>query len=237
LQQLEIPAARGLGRYGAHTNALAAKQTTRSARVTKRVQDIDDPRLVKALAHPVRVRILGILERRTATPKELAAELSLPLENTSYHVRALREFGFIELERKRQVRGAIEHHYRAVARPRVSAKAWAQMPESLKLAMNVATIGQLSDIVNRGVEQGKFFRPESQLQRMPFVLDEEAFKEASAILSDALRRITAAERGAQRRIERGESDPVPVVTAVMLFDRPDPPSLANTAAAPANSTP
>src|SRR5215470_15467883 len=143
------------------------------ARVTKRVQDNDDPRLVKALAHPVRVRILGILEHRTATPKELARELSLPLENTSYHVRALREFGFIKLERKRQVRGAVEHHYRAVARPRVSAAAWEQMPESLKQAMNAANISQLSEIVNRGVEQGKFSRPESQLQRMPYVLDDE----------------------------------------------------------------
>jgi DNA-binding transcriptional ArsR family regulator len=197
----------------------------RRARVTKRVQDIDDPRLVKALAHPVRVRILGILEHRTATPKELAAELALPLENTSYHVRALREFGFIKLERKRQVRGAIEHHYSAVARPRVSAKAWGQMPESLKQAMNAATVGQLSDIVNRGVEQGKFSRPESQLQRMPYVLDERGFSEASAILSDALERISEVERGAKKRIERGESDPVPVVTAVMLFDRPDPPPL------------
>ena len=193
--------------------------------MTRRVQDIDDPRLVKALAHPVRVRILGILEHRTATPKELARELSLPLENTSYHVRALREFGFIKLERKRQVRGAVEHHYRAVARPRVSAKAWEQMPESLKQAMNAANISQLSEIVNRGVEQGKFSRPESQLQRMPYVLDDQGFRAASDILSDALERISEVEKAARRRIEAGESDPVPVVTAVMLFDRPDPPPL------------
>jgi DNA-binding transcriptional ArsR family regulator len=190
--------------------------------VSKAVQDIDDPRLVKALAHPIRVRILGILEHRTATPKELAAELGLPLENTSYHVRALKKFGFIKLERKRQVRGAVEHHYRAVARPRVSAKAWEQMPESLKQAMNAANISQLSELVNRGVAQGKFSRPESQLQRMPYTVDEEGFREASAILSDALERISEVEKRAKERVQRGESDPVQVVTAVMLFDRPDP---------------
>ena len=33
------------------------------------ITDIDDPRLVKALAHPIRVRILGILEDRS--PYEL----------------------------------------------------------------------------------------------------------------------------------------------------------------------
>jgi DNA-binding transcriptional ArsR family regulator len=190
--------------------------------VSKAVQDIDDPRLVKALAHPVRVRILGILEHRTATPKELAAELGLPLENTSYHVRTLLKFGFIRLERKRQVRGAVEHHYRAVARPRVSAKAWEQMPESLKQAMNAANISQLSELVNRGVAQGKFSRPESQLQRMPYTVDDEGFREASAILSEALERISEVEKRARARVQRGESDPVQIVTAVMLFDRPDP---------------
>jgi DNA-binding transcriptional ArsR family regulator len=190
--------------------------------VSKAVQDIDDPRLVKALAHPIRVRILGILEHRTATPKELAAELGLPLENTSYHVRTLKKFGFIRLERKRQVRGAVEHHYRAVARPRVSARAWEQMPESLKQAMSAANVSQLSELVNRGVAQGKFSRPESQLQRMPYTLDEQGFREASAILSEALERISEVERRAKARVQRGETDPVPAVTAVMLFDRPDP---------------
>jgi DNA-binding transcriptional ArsR family regulator len=190
--------------------------------VSKAVQDIDDPRLVKALAHPVRVRILGILEHRTATPKELAAELGLPLENTSYHVRTLLKFGFIRLERKRQVRGAVEHHYRAVARPRVTAKAWEQMPEPLRQAMSAANITQLSELVNRGVAQGKFSRPESHMQRMPYVLDDQGFVEASAILSEALERITEVERRAKERVKRGETDPVPAVTAVLLFDRPDP---------------
>jgi DNA-binding transcriptional ArsR family regulator len=200
--------------------------------VSKAVQDIDDPRLVKALAHPIRVRILGILEHRTATPKELAAELGLPLENTSYHVRTLKKFGFIRLERKRQVRGAVEHHYRAVARPRVTAKAWEQMPEPLKQAMSAANVSQLSELVNRGVAQGKFSRPESQLQRMPYTLDEQGFAEASAILSEALERIAEVERRAKERVQRGQSDPVPAVTAVMLFDRPDPAPLPDAAADP-----
>jgi DNA-binding transcriptional ArsR family regulator len=190
--------------------------------VTKAVQDIDDPRLVKALAHPIRVRILGILEHRTATPKELAAELGLPLENTSYHVRTLKKFGFIRLERKRQVRGAVEHHW-------VSAKAWEQMPESLKQAMSAANVSQLSELVNRAVAQGKFSRPESQLQRMPYTLDEQGFREASAILSEALERISEVERRAKARVQRGQTDPVPAVTAVMLFDRPDPAPLPDPA--------
>jgi hypothetical protein len=88
--------------------------------------------------------------------------------------------------------------------------------------MNAANISQLSELVNRGVAQGKFSRPESQLQRMPYTVDDEGFREASAILSEALERISEVEKRARARVQRGESDPVQIVTAVMLFDRPDP---------------
>ena len=106
--------------------------------MSKAVSDIEDPRLVKALAHPLRVRILGILEHRTATPKEVALELGLPVENVSYHFRTLKQFGFIRLERTRQVRGAVEHHYRSVARPRITEQAWDQLPDVVKRAMTDA---------------------------------------------------------------------------------------------------
>ena len=79
--------------------------------MSKPITEIDDPRLVKALAHPLRIRILGILEQRSATPKELAELLDVQLENLSYHVRTLRDFGFIKLERRRMVKGAVEHRY------------------------------------------------------------------------------------------------------------------------------
>jgi DNA-binding transcriptional ArsR family regulator len=190
--------------------------------VTKPIIDIDDPRLVKALAHPIRVRILGILEGRSATPRALAAEIGLPLENVSYHVRTLKKFGFIKLERTRQVRGAIEHHYRAVARPRITATAWEEMPDIVKQAMTSANLGQVSDLVNRAAVQGKFSRPESHMQRMPYVLDEQAFSEASALLSETLERIGELAKEAGERIAAGASDPLPAVALVMLFDQPDP---------------
>lgn len=190
--------------------------------MSKPIIDIDDPRLVKALAHPIRVRILGVLENRSATPRELADELGLPLENVSYHVRTLKNFGFIKLERTRPVRGAIEHHYRAVARPKITGKAWEGLPDIVKHAMTAANLGQLSDLVNRAAEQGKFARPESHLSRMPYVLDEQAFAEASALLMDTLEQIGRLGAEAGKRIRRGESDPLPAQAIVMLFDEPDP---------------
>jgi DNA-binding transcriptional ArsR family regulator len=200
--------------------------------VSKAVSDIDDPRLVKALAHPVRIKILGILEHRTATPKEVARELGLPVENVAYHFRTLKQFGFIRLERKRQVRGAVEHHYRSVAKPLITARAWEQLPDIVKRAMTDANLGNVNEVVARAAEQGKFARPDSQLQRMPHVLDEKAFAEASKVMSEALERIRKLEGDAQKRIGQGKADPLPAVAVVMLFERPDPPPVPEDAEPP-----
>lgn len=73
-----------------------------------------DARVVKALGHPTRVRILNVLrDRELASPVELAGELGVPLGTIGYHVRRLEQLGFIELARRTQRRGAVEHHYRA----------------------------------------------------------------------------------------------------------------------------
>jgi DNA-binding transcriptional ArsR family regulator len=73
-----------------------------------------DTRVVKALGHPTRVRILNILrDRELASPVELSAELGVALGTVGYHVRRLEALGFIELAKRTQRRGAVEHHYRA----------------------------------------------------------------------------------------------------------------------------
>ena len=77
------------------------------------VTSIDDPRYVKALSHPLRVRILAILQERTASPVELAQVLEGTLGTVSYHVRTLHQLGLIELVDETRVRGAVEHHYKA----------------------------------------------------------------------------------------------------------------------------
>ena len=86
----------------------------------KPIKSIDDPRYVKALSHPIRVRVLALLEERMASPVELAEVLGVSLGSVSYHVRNLHRLGLIELKKETRRRGAIEHHYRAKERPSVS---------------------------------------------------------------------------------------------------------------------
>ena len=131
----------------------------------KPVPNIDDPRFVKALGHPMRVRILALLQERTATPRELAQWLDSTLGTVSYHVRALFDLGLLELVRTTQVRGAIAHHYRARERPRISDEAWAAAPPIAKQAAVGATLLTINDYAQASAEAGGFERDEAQLSR------------------------------------------------------------------------
>ena len=87
-----------------------------------------DQRLVRAIGHPLRLRLLTIFNERVASPSDLAAELGEPIGNVSYHTRILARLGCVELVRTKQVRGAVEHYYRAVVRPVFSDDDWAELP-------------------------------------------------------------------------------------------------------------
>jgi DNA-binding transcriptional ArsR family regulator len=187
--------------------------------VNAQLVDIDDPRVVKALAHPIRMKILGILDQRTATPKELAAALGLPLENVSYHVRTLKDFGFIKLEKTRQVRGAVEHHYKLAGRPQIGNKLWEEIPPVVKEALIDANLAAHVEELGRAAGQGGFDRADAHLAQYSLLLDDQGREEVDAILRDAEDRIEKASQQAQKRVKDGEAKRYSL--QVFYFDQPD----------------
>src|SRR5947209_6633105 len=120
------------------------------------ISDIGDPRLVKALAHPLRVQILATLEDRVASPSDLAADLDAPLGNVSYHVRTLADLGLVKLVKRRTRRGAVEHYYQARGRAQVSDRAWGQVPDVVKRSMVGAALEQAIEGAGAAAEAGGF---------------------------------------------------------------------------------
>src|SRR3712207_503867 len=150
--------------------------------------DISDPRVIKALTHPLRIQILRALEERTASPSELADEIGAPLGNVSYHVRQLHALGLIKLVKKTPRRGAIEHHYKALAQAPISDEAWAGQPGVVKESVVGTSLGELGKAVNAAVAGGGFKRAEAQLVREDLVLDDKGFADAAKELSRAVER-------------------------------------------------
>jgi DNA-binding transcriptional ArsR family regulator len=153
--------------------------------------DIDDPRYVRALSHPLRVRILAMLRERTASPSQLSEWLGATLGTTAYHVRALHRLGLIELAGETRVRGAIEHHYRAGERPLVSDEAWAKAPPIAKQAAVGSVLQMVDEYARKSAAEGGFDRAEAHLTRTPVKLDDEGWTELSEA---ALRFVREVER-------------------------------------------
>src|SRR4051794_15348102 len=118
----------------------------------KPMSDVSDQKYVKAMAHPLRLRILGALEHRPASPSELADELDAPLGNVSYHVRQLHGLGLLKLVKETPRRGAVEHYYRLDRRPHVTDQAWNAAPPIVKEAVIGGVVLKAFDHGNNPVD-------------------------------------------------------------------------------------
>jgi DNA-binding transcriptional ArsR family regulator len=77
---------------------------------------LSEPSQVKAISHPVRTTILGLLHERAATVNELAVALERPKSTVAHHVKVLVEAGLVRVVRTRRVRAIEERFYGRAAR-------------------------------------------------------------------------------------------------------------------------
>jgi DNA-binding transcriptional ArsR family regulator len=184
-----------------------------------------DPRLAKALSHPMRTRILAILNERVASPNEIAEMIDERLPNVSYHVRALLELGCIELVSTAQRRGAIEHYYRALVRPFFTDRDWKRLPRSGRQAVSDLTLQMVWDDASAAIKKGTFeSRADRHLSRTPLALDEQGWDELNALLRELHTRAEAIGAKSAKRVAKSEEDAMPTMLVMMHFVASEPAS-------------
>jgi DNA-binding transcriptional ArsR family regulator len=187
--------------------------------MAKQPAGLVDPRLAKALSHPMRARILTILNERVASPNEIAEMIDERLPNVSYHVRALLELGCIELVSTAQRRGAIEHYYRALTRPFFSARDWKRLPRSARTAITDVGLQMIWDDTAEAVKSDTFeSRPDRHLSRTPLKLDEEGWNEITQLLARVLDEAQSIGAKAEKRLAKSDGDPITTRLVLMHFE-------------------
>jgi DNA-binding transcriptional ArsR family regulator len=181
------------------------------------VTSIDDPRYVKAMSHPLRVRILAILQERTASPVELAQVLEGTLGTVSYHVRTLHQLGLIELVDETRVRGAVEHHYKARARPKVSDEAWEQAPPIAKQAAVGSSLQMIDDYARASAAAGGFDHADAALIRLSMTLDAKGWQQLAKAVKRLFEQAQRIEADASERLDRGQES-IEVGLVAMMFE-------------------
>ena len=178
-----------------------------------------DQNLVRALAHPMRVRILEALQGRTASPTELAKEFHESLGVVSYHANALLEVECIEQVGTRPKRGTIEHFYTARPRSFIGHQDWRRAPLSMRAGVTSEALRTFAAKVGAALDADTIdSREDTTLNWMPMTVDEQGWRQTAEILDRALQELM--EVAAQSRERLGEADGIPVVAAMAAFETP-----------------
>src|SRR6188768_242297 len=115
-----------------------------------------DGDVAKAMAHPLRIQIVAMLNQRVMSATMIAKELDEPLQNVAYHFRILREKGLIEEVDSRPVRGSTEHFYEPTKRVLFDGRAWDDLPPSMKAKVSSRMFSDFLEVASGepGAEDG-----------------------------------------------------------------------------------
>jgi DNA-binding transcriptional ArsR family regulator len=187
----------------------------------KKAASIHQKRL-KAISHPLRASCLRLLgERGEMSPVQVMRELGENLSDVSYHMKRLAELGCAEIVRERQVRGAVEHFYRATDHSRIDTDEWEEL-DPLEADAFVGIIMQhlVDDFVAsrkaKIVGQDKDFH----MTRTQMTLDMQGLIEGMELHERSRLEMAQIEsRSVERRAKSGERG-IPVSSSLMFFKTP-----------------
>jgi predicted transcriptional regulator len=182
-----------------------------------------DEQLALVISSETTIKVLVALVERAASPKEVADALRLKVPTASHHVRKLQRMGLIELVEEREVRGAVQHIYRAVVRPIVSDEEWEKLGLEERQRYSIWIVQMILVDAARSFEAGLFdARTNNHLSRTPLVVDEQGVDEIAEIQNQALNDILeVAATSADRMVANGGAG-IDFIAAMMCFELPEP---------------
>lgn len=181
-----------------------------------------DQRLVKALTHDLRVQILGILNERIASPKELSDELEEGLSQVSYHVKVLRDYECIELVNTEPRRGAVEHYYRATSRAFLTDRTWFALPDSVRPGLSADLVESVARDAATSLKAGIFDeRKDRHASRTPVIVDETGWKELIKALDGTMKQVEKIQKQSSARLKKAGEPGFTASVALLGFELAD----------------
>lgn len=178
-----------------------------------------DQRLVRALGHPLRVKILEVVQLRNASPSELTDLLEAPLGNVAYHVRVLEKCGCIEQVATARRRGAVEHYFRARPRSYIGHKDWRKVPKSLRDSVTGSQLGTFFDRAADALEAGTIdAHDDTTLNWMPMAVDAEGWAEVAVVFQAAAARLEKIHELNRRRMAESGEEATSLVVGMAAFE-------------------
>lgn len=190
----------------------------------------------EALRHPLRVRILEVVNERDMSPSQFMLQQLAPgvevspksLSQLSYHFRELAKFGCLEVVERVPRRGATENIYRGAVRAYFTDDEWEALTQRERC------------LVSRTVYQGLAARAESAMMAHTFdsrtdrhltwiamEVDERGWGELMGTLAGAYGDVIQIRHDAVDRLAASGEKVIPVTVGMLGFESPPPPPLSD----------
>jgi DNA-binding transcriptional ArsR family regulator len=185
--------------------------------------DFLSPQLAAAMSHPTRVRVMSVLTERSASPRQIAAEIDEPLNNVTYHVKQLRDLGCIELVRADRVRGGrvVEHFYRSCRRAYFDEAAWDALTEKERYGVISAILRMISKDIATAMSAGTFFQDgDAHASRSVLHLDDEGWREVIKVIEHATEQLFEVEERVATRSAEGKPAPIHAKLDILQYRMP-----------------
>jgi DNA-binding transcriptional ArsR family regulator len=182
-----------------------------------RREDIE-VRLGKAMAHPVRVRILEMMNERPIAPVEVANGIGVALSNVSYHFRTLLELDCIEAVGQEQVRGSMKTTWRSKVKLMFADLCFAGLDTEAKSALTGKALRTMAVRVGdafaaRTLES----RSDLHLSVQTISVNDEGWTEIASLLTMVMERVGEIERESADDLA---SERFPATVSLMSFESP-----------------
>lgn len=185
--------------------------------------------LCSPLGHPMRVRILEVVNEQPMSPVTFVNEGLAPgfknkqhaLSQVSYHFRVLEKAGCIELAEINQRRGASEHVYRGRRRVLFTDDEFERMSLEERHQLTRTSVQGLMARTEGAMAAGTFdARLDRHLSWVAMELDDRGWKELITALAACYGEIDRIRQDAQDRLGGSGDEVIPVTAALLGFESP-----------------
>lgn len=178
-----------------------------------------------ALTHPLRVRILEILNQRDMSPVEFCRAgfppADMEVSHVAYHFRELAEYGCLEVVEQNKRRGSIEHVYRGSGRAYFSDLQWSELnPDERTRISKTMVQGLLARVDGALMSETFDMRPDRHLTWIAMKLDEQGWSEMVTALTAAFGEIEQIRTDAEGRLEARGEEGIPSTCGLLGFTSP-----------------
>ncbi|HST69988.1 MAG TPA: hypothetical protein VLI94_10060 [Solirubrobacterales bacterium] len=186
------------------------------------------------LAHPLRVRILEVVNEYPISPVGFIDAGFAPaiddkqkaLSLVSYHFRALEQAGCIEIIATRQVRGATEHIYGGISRVYFSDEEFEKLPRKQRKQLSQTSFQGLVARTDTAIRTGTFdARTDRYLAWRAMEVDQRGWNEIHDRIDQCFKECEQIRKDAEDRLAVSGDEVIPMTAAVLGFESPPRPAL------------